>query len=307
MSTGVCAGVVTYHPDLASLAKVIEAVRTQVDSLVVVDNGSSSEVLAWLRDRQDANLLTVLPQSGNTGAAAAQNRAIEWAREHGFEFILILDQDSTPTQGMVRHLVEAWCALEKRGEPVGAVGPVPEDPRSRAPMPLFRIEGLSAVRVFADSSNDQVLKVAYLISSGTLVKLAVFERVGMMDEGLFIDGVDFEWCFRASGRGLGIFAVPAARLLHSLGDRRHRVWLFGHRQILQHDPTRLYFVVRNALLMARRAYIPAGWVLYSLRLTVKRLVAFGLLVPPRGSNLRMMLAGVRDGILGRTGPLPGGR
>jgi rhamnosyltransferase len=278
-----------------------------VGALVVVDNGSSTEVLAWLHKHEAEGVLTLLPQHRNTGVAAAQNRAVEWAREHGFEFILILDQDSTPAQGMVRILVDAWCALERRGERVGAVGPVPEDPRGDAPMPLFRIEGLSAVRISADRSGDQVLKVAYLISSGTLVKLTVFEEVGLMDEGLFIDGVDFDWCFRASARGLDIYAVPAARLLHSLGDRRRRVWLFGQRDILQHNPTRLYFMVRNALLMARRAYVPAAWILYSLRLTVKRLVAFGLIVPPRRSNLRMMLAGVWDGLLGRTGPLPGGR
>jgi rhamnosyltransferase len=307
MTQGVCAAIVTYNPDLAKLSDAISALRSQVATIVVIDNGSPPNAMAWLRQQQEGDGITVLPQGRNTGVAAAQNQAIRWAREQGFDFVLIMDQDSVPAPDMVDALRSAWLSLEEAGEPVGAVGPIPTDPSGGAEMPFFRVAGLRAERIPRLEIGKDPVPVAYLISSGSLIRLKVFDRVGLMDEGLFIDGVDLDWCFRASARGLRSYVVPAARLQHSLGDRRYGVWLFGRRQILQHNPTRLYFMVRNALLMARRAHIPAGWTLYSLRLVLKRLVAFGLLVPPKADNLRMMLAGLWDGLLGRTGPLPGRR
>jgi rhamnosyltransferase len=149
------------------------------------------------------------------------------------------------------------------------------------------------------------LEVAYLISSGSLVKISRLDQVGAMEEGLFIDGVDLEWCFRAGACGLKVYVVPGAQLAHSLGDRRHAVWFFGRRAILQHSPTRLYYMQRNSFLMAKRSYVPCGWKLYSLRLALERVVAFGLLVPPRWINMRMLLLGLWHGIIGRAGPYPG--
>ena len=304
MTQSVCAAIVTYNPDEATLSNAISALRSQVAAIVIVDNGSQPKARAWLRQQQGGPGITVLAQGRNTGVAAAQNQAIHWAREQGFDFVLIMDQDSVPAADMVGALRSAWLRLEADGERVGAVGPVPSDPYGGGEMPYFRVTGLRAERIPSDEIGNDPLRVAYLISSGSLIRLNVFDRVGVMDEGLFIDGVDFDWCFRATAQGYGSFLIPTARLLHTLGDRRRRVWFFGHREILQHRPRRLYFMLRNSIIMARRPYVPAAWKLYSLRLLVKRLVAFGLLVPPRWDNLRMMLVGILHGVQDRDGPFP---
>jgi len=302
MTEPVCALIVTYNPEVAMLRNAISAVGSQVAAIVVVDNGSEPRALAWLRQQEGSGRFTLLTQGRNTGVAAAQNRAIYWAREQGFDFVLIMDQDSVPAPGMVTLLRNAWLSLEADGEALAAVGPMPIDPHGGGETPFFRIAGLRAERIHSHDIGAEPLRVAYLISSGSLIKLDVFDRIGLMDEGLFIDGVDFDWCFRAEARGLKVFMVPMARLFHSLGTGRHRVWFFGRKEVLQHNPKRLYFMLRNSILMARRPYIPAGWKVYSLRLVLKRLVAFGLLVPPRSLNLRMMLTGIWHGIQGRDGP-----
>jgi rhamnosyltransferase len=305
MTQDVCAVIVTYNPDMAKLSEAISALRPQVAGIVVVDNGSLPNAMAWLRRQQGGERITLLPQGRNTGVAAAQNQAIRWAREQGFGFVLIMDQDSVPAPDMVDALRSAWLGLEQAGEPVGAVGPMATEFSGGGEMPLFRLTGLRTERIPREEVGTDPLRVAYLISSGSLIRLDVLDRVGPMDEGLFIDGVDFDWCFRAAAQGYGAFVIPTARLRHSLGERRCRVWFFGYREILQHRPSRLYFMLRNSIIMARRPYVPAAWKLYSLRLLVKRLVAFGLLVPPRWDNLRMMLAGILHGLQNRGGPLTG--
>jgi rhamnosyltransferase len=300
----VCAIIVTYQPNTEGLCEVVAQALTQTDALVIVDNGSSPQVVEWLRQQEQGGRLTLLAQGKNTGIAAAQNAAIEWASGSGFEFVLILDQDSVPSPEMVSVLIEALEVLERAGVQVAAVGPLPVDPRYEAGMSFFRVRGLSAYPVSIDATATEPVDVAYLISSGTLARCTIFKQVGLMDEGLFIDGVDLDWCFRAGRHGYAVYVVPPARLLHMLGDRRRGVrFVFGYWTILQHSPRRLYYMVRNALLMARRPHVPIGWTLLSLKMTLKRLVAFGLLLPPRWKNLCMMLAGLWDGLIGRTGPL----
>ena len=66
----VCAVVVTYHPDAAVMVNLAE-VRGQVDGMVVVDNGSDSEVLRGAKERVGF----VLVENGeNLGIGVALNR-----------------------------------------------------------------------------------------------------------------------------------------------------------------------------------------------------------------------------------------
>jgi rhamnosyltransferase len=115
--------------------------------------------------------------------------------------------------------------------------------------------------------------------------------------------VDLEWCFRATSKGYALFGVCGARMLHHHGATRHRVPGVP-RGVVVHTPRRLFYMMRNRVLLYRRAYTPRRWIAQDLPRLVVKFLLFALLIPPRRKNLRRMLAGLRSGIAGRAMPPP---
>ena len=141
-----------------------------------------------------------------------------------------------------------------------------------------------------------------LPSSGLCFSVGVLERIGPFREDLFIDGVDTEWMLRCHVLGIPVYVVPEARLAHSIGERVVHLPWSRSKEIPIHKPFRYYYTYRNYLLLARVYFRVWRWLLNDfLRLTFLMLLLAAL--PGRGENLGMALRGLRDGLLGRSGPL----
>lgn len=285
--------VVAYHPDRLLLQRQLEAVRDQVDGVIVVDNGNESEFFE--RQLQAGRIDSLIQPGENLGVAGGVNRGLARTRELRARTVLLLDQDSVPADGMVERLSRASHSLRQAGEPVAAVGPVLRDRTSgqRGPFIRYRFPGYRRLR-----GVEGTVRCDFLITSGSLIDIAVFDQVGEMDEGLFIDNVDLEWCFRARRNGLTIHGVFDAELEHSVGERKRLVrWLpvpYAH-----HPPVRLYYMVRNGLLVYRDGGPPA-WVTYDALRLLSKFVIYAF-VRPRGKNLSAMMRGFVDGLRGRRG------
>jgi rhamnosyltransferase len=303
MSFVVHAIVVTYHPRHEQLAELLEALDRQVDRVIVVDNGSPAETGRWLEKRSASGQLQLILLPRNEGVAAGHNHGIRRARELGADAVLLFDQDSVPAADMVTRLTDALQRLGAAGQPVGAVGPTHVDRVTRHPEPFVRFRFPSNQHVYCGrSSGQRFVECDHLITSGCLIPLSVLDRVGGMDEALFIDNVDTEWCFRAMSGGFKMFGVCGAEMMHSLGEGRVRTWIPGIPAVVVHAPVRLYYIVRNHVLLYRRHETPMRWVLQDLPRLLYKAGVFGTTISPRSKNLFMMLKGFRDGIAGRTGP-----
>ena len=290
----VVAVIVSYHPDVQALSRLVEALAAQTAAVVVVDNNSPQ-----LPALPPAVQLIRLPQ--NLGVAAAQNAGLRAAEKKGVRFALLLDQDSMPAADMTAQLLAAWQAATAQGQRVGAVGP-------RIVDPLGRSEGFVSFgrgRYQAQPADDGQtwMRCDMLIASGTLLPLDVLKQVGPMAEQLFIDKVDTEWSLRAASQGHVLLGAPRALLHHRLGLRERRLWFFGWRLLAQHAPFRYYYMVRNGLLLRRLPHAHAAWRRADARQLLSLLLYFGLLAPGRWAALRMMARGVVDGLRNRGGPL----
>ncbi|HET7560962.1 MAG TPA: glycosyltransferase family 2 protein [Rhodanobacteraceae bacterium] len=296
----VCAIVVTHRPDVSVLAEALAALTPQVGSVVVVDNATTDPAFHDVCANYHGMQVLALPD--NLGLAHGLNAGIEHARSlPGVRHVLLMDQDSTPDSGMVPALRDALDRLAARGQ-VGAVGPRFRDPRELADAPFVRI-GFPLNRKLRCAGGCAEIRCDFLISSGCMIPLAVLDEIGGMDAALFIDNVDLDWCFRASAAGFALYGICAARMRHRLGDRRRRVPGFA-RGIVVHPPRRLYYIMRNRVLLYRRGYTPARWIAQDIPRLFSKLLLFSTWVPPRGANLRSMLAGLRAGLAGRTTPPP---
>jgi rhamnosyltransferase len=296
----VCAVVVTYHPDAALLTAQLEALQAQAGCVVVVDNATPGPSVRELCAAMPRTELLSLTE--NRGLAAALNAGITHARaKPGITHVLLMDQDSVPEPGMVAALKAALDRQSQHAR-VGAVGTRFRDPRERGDAPFVRIRFPVNRQLHCNGDCNEVA-CDFLITSGSLIPLEVLDRVGGMDEGLFIDNVDLEWCFRAVAKGYMLFGACGARMLHHHGATRHRVPGLP-RGVVVHTPRRLFYMMRNRVLLYRRAYTPRRWIAQDVPRLVVKFLLFALLIAPRRKNARCMLAGLRAGIAGRIAPPP---
>jgi rhamnosyltransferase len=302
--TGVCAVIVLYQPDLGVLSGLIEGILDQVDRITVVNNGSSSETAVELERMERANGVHVIHCADNVGVAAAHNLGIEWARAMGCSYVLLLDQDSIPATSMVEELLNAVDVLRRRSISIAAVGPRYVDAHTGIASPFARLGRFRPERVSCphDNTND-LIETDFLISSGSLIPVEVFERVGLMDAGLFIDHVDTDWVFRAKHFGYSVFGVCSASMRHSLGSATLRFWFLRWRNAPLHSPERHYYAFRNSLLLFRRPYAPWRWIVNDLTMLTYMWSFYPLFAPQRMRRIHLMMKGIWHGVRGVQGPL----
>ncbi len=303
MKPPILAVIVTYYPELQALARLISALKEQVEMLLIVDNGSPSEFCAWISSEECPGITSLFMRE-NLGVAGAHNRAIEWARGKGFSYAIFFDQDSLPARDMVSVLYAAERELLESGKNVAVVGPQFYDPRYLRAAPFIQLNGWKINRVSCNKAEgvSSVHCAEYLITSGSLIRFSVLDAVGPMDESLFIDYVDIEWGLRAKSLGYQCFGICAAKMRHSLGDRAI-VWKDGKwiAPIPVHSPLRNYYLFRNAILLYKRKYAALPWVLNDAYRLMLKYGFYSIFTSPRLQNFKMMSLGLWHGILGRHG------
>ena len=295
----VCAVIVSFRPDLPRLQKLVESVMAQADRVLIVDNGSAPDALARMQSWVDGYGVNLIELGENRGIAAAHNAGIRHAMANAFAYVLLLDHDSRLRPDCVAELRRASEHLTRSGVKVAAVGPEFHDETTGRRAPFRRYSRWGFRNIVAADRSD-VIETSVLISSGSLISCASLQSIGMMDENLFIDGVDWEWCFRAAARGYLLFGIAAAAMDHSFGDSGVRVlW----RTIPLHSALRHYYVYRNTVLMCSMPQVPASWKWHFSLQLAGRFAIYMLLAPRRAERLRMVWRGLCDGLRGRGGRL----
>jgi rhamnosyltransferase len=289
--TSICAIVVTYQPG-PEVSANLAALRPQVDALVVVDNASTPETLAPLRDTLTTLDIHLIANTENLGIATALNQGLRWAHGQGAAFSILFDQDSTVMPGFIATML-ACFQHHALGAQLALLVPRYVDQRDGAVLrPFFAKDGT----------------LAAAMTSGTLLPTALPSRVGPFADDYFIDSVDYEFSLRVRSAGLKIAQCAEAVLLHSPGTPTLHPHLFGggHFQAANYSPLRRYYQERNKLLMLRRhGRRHLLFCLGQVYISVKELTKILFFEPAegRGRKLRFFLRGWRDGLSGRAGRL----
>ncbi|MGX5770684.1 glycosyltransferase family 2 protein [Microbacterium trichothecenolyticum] len=274
--TATAAVVLAYHPDDAILENLVR-IRPQVGRVYVVDNSPGEESARLWSTLGDG--VEVLEQCGNVGVAAGFNAGIRAALAAGSDYVVIFDQDSTPTPGMVDRLLSVHA---QHGAHAGVIAPAL---RSAATGVVYRRE-----------TGDGVAEVPVLISSGSLLSRDLIERIGLHDQPLFIDYVDHDFCLRARAAGLRNLKVFDALLDHRFGDS-DPIRLLGRRVYLANYSTmRLFHQTRNRVIVIRR-YGFGAWFWEDAWFTLKAWTKLLLFERNRGAKLGAALRGLRAGLV----------
>lgn len=278
--------IVCYQPTQEKVERICTHLVADRCIVVVVDNTEQGhDGMAKLPEP-----CVLIALGRNLGIAHAQNVGVAEATLRGATMIAFLDQDSTIEPGFLR----ALASHLEPGRP-GIVAPACVDDVTGEQLPSERLvprgrsEGIVAGPLIEPYAVDVV------ISSGTVATKEVFDIVGGLDESMFIDFVDTEWCLRCRSRGIPIYVVPTVVMRHRIGTKSIRL---AGRTLLIHSPARCYYQLRNGFHLLRKRHVPK---LYALRRIASILASRLALLHHAGNRreyARAMLAGVRDGILG---------
>ena len=227
----ICAGIVTYNPQINLLSSCITAIRSQVDHVVIIDNGSNNS-----RDIDDlknyCDNISVVYNNNNEGIAKALNQIGSEAKRLECDWFLTLDQDSICQPDMIDNYDS--CIKELNDETIGMLCP--------------RIK----LRVLGKDENSITSKyedVEVAITSGCLVKVEAWEDVCGFWNYLFIDKVDDDFCLSLREKGWRIVKVNRISLEHEIGrPTKHKMFIFSYYTDSYPD-FRYYYIARNTMVV----------------------------------------------------------
>ncbi len=273
---------VTYNPDIKTLSASLDAILPQILKIIIIDNASEIDLEKWLSLNYKESPISLYKNKSNLGIGTALNQGMQIARNINATHVVTLDQDSLPNQNMIFRLIEAYDLLSNKGEKVAVVGPVYFDLELNKKRPFITIKKDKIQRLYAPEN------------------LHAFEKIGGFDETLFIDHVDHEWCLRARSIGYKTFCAWKSLMFHHLGDVPIEVF-WGFKKFTHHNPLRVYYFFRNAILLFKRGYIPSQWKIYIAIDLLKKIIVYFFLSPNKISYIPMILKGLWHGFRGVSG------
>ena len=219
------------------LRRAVESVVVCPPSLeyevVVIDNASEDDSVAWLRASEaagglvDQGRLRIIENIENRGFGEANNQAFAVTDS---SLLLLLNPDAEVTPGSIDSLIATLQSAPR----IGAVGPkllnadgslqisVWRNPPAAweillSQMKLYlllprRFRGELLLGGHWDHNRERA--VPMLGGAAILVRRAVIEEVGGFDERFHMYGEDNEWCLRIARGGWQLVFQPAAVILH---------------------------------------------------------------------------------------------
>lgn len=109
-----CAGIVSYNPDLDRLRANLHATAPQVRQVFIYENGSANAAAVHALCEDEFDNVQVIADTENRGIAFALNQLLAAAHDGGYEHILLLDQDSVPTEGMYDELERHLSGTDRK-------------------------------------------------------------------------------------------------------------------------------------------------------------------------------------------------
>jgi GT2 family glycosyltransferase len=227
---------------LASLAQS----TYQNHKALVLDNASRDGSVDAVRAAFPS--VEIIELTENLGYAGNNNVGIQAALAQGTDWVLVLNEDTILAPDCLARLVEAGESNPR----IGIVGPMvyhhdePDVIQSAGGKMGRYWESLHLGKNEADHGQfHEPHPVDWISGCGILVRRAVIEQVGQIDERYFYYWEETEWCLRAARAGWQILNVPLAKLWHK-----------GVQRGYHPKPLVTYYGTRNRLLTLAKHQAP---------------------------------------------------
>lgn len=240
-------------------------------TVIVADNKSSDDSVDRLQvARASRPWLTIQPLPKNGGFAYGNNAAIApaLAGSDKPDFVLLLNPDTIVLPGAIQALLDFMSANPK----VGIAGSRLEDPDGTPQRSAFRFHSIAGEfergirmgfvtrllhkKMIAPPVPDEAGPCDWVAGASMMIRRAVFETAGLLDERYFMYFEEVDFCLAARRAGWSCWYVPASRVVHLVGavsqmsdNRRHR----ARRPAYWFESRRRYFVKNHGWIYAALA------------------------------------------------------
>jgi GT2 family glycosyltransferase len=261
--------------------------------VVITDNASTDDSVSRIGTAIATNgwgtWVDPKPLPRNGGFAYGNNAAIAPALESGDKptYILLLNPDTVVRPAAIQTLLDFMDSHPQ----VGIAGSRLEDPDGTPQRSAFRFHSIAgefergirigfvtrllAGRMIAPPVSDGAEACDWVAGAAMIVRTAVFEQVGLMDEKYFMYFEEVDFCRRAAAAGWKCWYVPDSRVVHLVGavsqisdNRKHR----RRRPPYWFESRRRYFVKNHGRLYATLADLAflIGFACWRLRRFIQR-------------------------------------
>lgn len=271
----------SHYPD-DSFASRVERIAGQTAKVFVVDNATVGPACTAVEATAQSKV-EILRNPKNGGIAGELNAGLNKARQEGFEWALLFDQDTLPDEDLAKQLLSLWRTLPEQVTPA-VLGCNYIDRHRHHP----------ALRC---AENAVFCAQEAVIISGTLLSLAAYASIGPFREEFFMDAVDTDFCYRARRLGFGVYAACKPLMQHAVGCASSHVFL-GHRVWMTNHPAwRRYLMTRNSMILHAEYSAPDKfWLLRALTKQFRKSIYVLLFEQDSLAKVAAMWRGFRDGI-----------
>ncbi|AZA75218.1 glycosyltransferase [Chryseobacterium indoltheticum] len=224
-----CTIIILYHPEKENLEKSLLSFSKETDYVFCWKNSAiNDKCLAVINLYSN---IQVLGNEENVGIAKALNECVKIAKFRDFTHILSMDQDSYFDQDMIsKYKLKIINVTEKD-------------------IAIYGVNPLQDGKTLYENTGDK-LNVTDTITSGSIFIIDNFKKYGYFEEELFIDAVDYEYCYRLKKyHNQNTIVFTDIILNHTVGYVEKTKLGF---KINNYSAFRTYFIVRNQLSIWRR-------------------------------------------------------
>ena len=261
--------VVFYNPSDTNI-KNIDNYIDSVDRLYVVDNSDDKEIRI-----KNTEKIEYVKLNENLGIAKALNVGAEKAIKEKYKYLLTLDQDSKMTSDIVNKM--KLFLKNTKEEKIGLISPY-QDIDSKDEKPTCEYEDMTEV-----------------MTSGNIIDLDIYKKIGGFKDWLFIDCVDTDYCMNLHKNGYKVLRLNNIVMKHELGNLVVHKLFNKEYPCYNHNPMRRYYIVRNNLYINSmyKDLFPdyCAWLIRVQKGQVKRIIMFE---KNKIKKLKMMYRGYKD-------------
>lgn len=270
MANSIVAAIILFNPNIERLRKNINSIKDQVDKIFFIDNDSKNIIEIENLFLGYNNDYLLIKNKKNLGIATALNIAFQYAEKDGYKWIITMDQDSIAPTNLVSSLAEI---ISKN---VGIICPLIQDINKKEHIPI----------------SNKIVKVQKCITSGSLTNIEAWKKIGGFDEVMFIDGVDFDFCYRLIDSGYLILENRRVLLTHEVGKIKEHKFLGIKIYAMNHTAFRKYYIAKNTVYLYRK-HKKTSFPIVSL---FKQICLVLLYEEEKMIKLKAIIKGIKDGI-----------
>ena len=226
----IAAIVILYNPN-NSVIDNIKSYVNYVDLVIAIDN--STQYLDCIEKIKQLSKLEYISLNGNFGIAMALNVGIVKAHDLGCSWMLTMDQDSSFENDIIRVYKE--YIYSHNTEDIAVLCPIYIYDRHRT------------------RKQSRYKQVSLVMQSANLLNFKAYEIIGPYNDELFIDCVDYDYCFRIYKKQFKIIQCADAKLRHSPAETK--ILKLGNVNLIRYgsaSPLRYYYQARNLLYLVRK-------------------------------------------------------